>query len=88
MTPSHAITSATELPDHLETLTAQLRDDIAQMQAQWSGLAAVGGQRDDHAAQLLQWMKPHLQEIARYATACNAQVEQMAADPFGRTDAA
>ena len=88
MTPSDAITTATDLPDHLDRLTTQLRDDIAQMQAQWSGLASAGGQREDHAAQLLQWMRPRLQEIARYATACSAQVGQMAADPFNRSDAA
>lgn len=61
-----------------------LADETVDIVEQWDRLGAVGGQRDDHQAQLLMRLVPHLKSLASFATACVERIEQYHADPFGR----
>jgi hypothetical protein len=89
MTPSHAITSASEdVGRALLQRVSHLRDEADEIAEQWEGLGRAGGQRDDHAAALLLRLEPHLRDLATFADRCRQQILDMHADPFGRNDAA
>lgn len=88
MTPTKAIET---LPDLIRTLNSHVSplvwetEDIAE---NWARLGQLGGQRDDHAAELLCRLRPSLENIARFCTDCATQITRMKADPFGREQAA
>lgn len=84
MTPTHAIETTQELFARFERLLADMRAEEAELANQWTQLGDIGAQRDDHAAMLLNRLRPHLQELARFAGACELQLAGFAADPFGR----
>jgi hypothetical protein len=89
MTPSHAITTASEdMGRALLQRVSHLRDEADEIAEQWEALGRAGGQRDDHAAALLMRLEPHLRDLATFADRCRQQIIAMHADPFGRTDAA
>jgi hypothetical protein len=58
-------------------------DETVEIVGQWDRLGRIGGQRDDHAAELMAKLLPGLRELARYAEAAVKLVEQFKADPFG-----
>lgn len=83
MTGTEAIDNAEHISKRLNQLCGGLRAEIEEMVEQWIRLGQAGGARDDHAAMLLNRLKPHLADIARFTAACEKQIEQIYADPFG-----
>lgn len=82
--------AAGDLIGDLDTLNANLNrrlsavaDETVEIVGQWDRLGAIGAQRDDYAACLMVKIKPHLRELARYATAAVAMIERLEANPFG-----
>lgn len=58
-------------------------DETVDIVGQWDRLGGIGAKRDDHAAALMAKLKPHLAELARYATAAVEMIKRLEADPFG-----
>jgi hypothetical protein len=85
MTPETAIETLGELLKRVDATRSHLADEADEIGEQWQGLGHVGGQRADHAAALLSRLRPHLAELARFATACQEQLTGFVADPFGRS---
>ena len=83
MTAETAILSLDELLKALHGIRARLADECEEISACWSGLGRVGGQRDDHAAELLKRLRPHLRTLEGLARRCSEQLEQTIANPFG-----
>ena len=82
--PMKAIAKVETIGNKLSDLVNALRAEAYEVAAQWERMGDMGAQRDDHAAELLGRLIPHLQEIARFTGTCNAQIARMKADPFGR----
>jgi hypothetical protein len=83
MTATTAIVSLDELMKKLDEIHARLAGECAEIAACWSGLGRVGGQRDDHAAELLKRLRPHLRALEGFARGCSEQLEETIAHPFG-----
>lgn len=84
MSPEQAISSLPDLIAKLDALRNALAAEAELAAVQWQGLGRIGGQRADHAASLMKTLKPHLDEISRFAGGCSRQIDIMMADPFGR----
>jgi hypothetical protein len=65
-----------------------LRAECEDIAEQWQGLGMACGQRADHAAVLLGRLRPHLRDLASFATRCEKQMDEMVADPFQRKEVA
>jgi hypothetical protein len=83
MTPPEAITRLPEMQRELNRMRALMHDEMDEIIEQWDQLGRMGGQRDDHAAGLLGRLRPHLENLADFATKCVTQINGMIADPFG-----
>jgi hypothetical protein len=83
MTAETAIRSLDELLKALDGIRARLAGECADIAACWSGLGRVGGQRDDHEAELLKRLRPHLRALESFARRCSEQLEETIAHPFG-----
>jgi len=88
MTPTKAITDLPELIRQINARVSPLVWETEDIAENWARLGQLGGQRDDHAAELLCRLRPALENIARFCTACATQITRMKADPFGREQAA
>lgn len=84
MAPEEAIATVGELAGEASRRVALLAKEAGMVAQQWAALGRIGGQRADHAADLLSHLRPLLRDLARYASACQEQIEAMQADPFGR----
>jgi len=84
MTPIEAIQSTDKMHSTLNRLRSAFANETDEIVELWDGLGRVGGQRDDHAASFLGRLRPHLQTIASFCTACDEQIAEMESDPFGR----
>ena len=82
MTPSEAITQLDDLLGRLNRRCFFLRVECEDIGGQWEVLGK--NQRDDHAAQLLGRLRPHLEELSSECLTMAAQITEMIADPFGR----
>ncbi len=78
--------TANGLRGELNRLHSQLGYEMEDVEEQWNALARMGAQRDDHAAELLGKLRPHLEGIASFCSRCVEQINAMKADPFGRKD--
>lgn len=83
--------SAVSLIETLDVLNAtingkvsRIADETVRIVEQWDGLVRVGGQRDDHAADLLANLLPGLRELARFAGHAVVTLEEFKRNPFGR----
>ncbi len=88
MTPESAIANVRDLTRRIDAVRARLSAEADEINEQWGALRGVGGQRADHAAVLLQRLRPHLAELTRFASACVEQLDAYKADPFGRKETA
>jgi len=88
MTPTKAITDLPELIRQINARVSPLVWETEDIAENWDRLGQLGGQRDDHAAELLCRLRPSLENIARFCTDCATQITRMKADPFGREQAA
>lgn len=88
MTPTKAITDLPELIRQINARVSPLVWETEKIAENWARLGQLGGQRDDHAAELLCRLRPALEDIARFCTDCATQITRMKADPFGREQAA
>jgi len=76
-TPSEAIGSLDKLVATVDQLTDKLRGECAAITGQWTRLCELAGQRDDHAAALLEQLRPRLRDLASFAAVCERQIESM-----------
>jgi len=84
MSPSNAILGTDDLLKSFTVRMSHLRTECEDIAEQWDGLGRAGGQRDDHAAQLLSRLRPHLASIERLSFDVQKQIDGMVADPFER----
>jgi hypothetical protein len=82
--PVEMLLNLKEMQGRLNRLVHALACECDEVDELWVGLGQAGGQREDHAASLLQRLNPHLVGIAKFCETCNVQIGQMAADPFQR----
>jgi hypothetical protein len=82
--PMKAVAKVETIGNKLSDLVDALRAEAYDVAAQWERIGDMGAQREDHAAEILGRLIPHLQEIARFSGTCLAQIARMKADPFGR----
>lgn len=82
MRPSKAIAQLDQFADQLNRLRSAIERESTTIREHWDTLGAVGGQREDHAAALLERMSPALRAMAEYCTDCETQIANMANDPF------
>jgi hypothetical protein len=75
-----------DIADKVDAFAFALRSEIADTLSLWNGLGRVGGQRADHAADLMARLRPDLANICRYCHAIEAQITGMVANPFGRDE--
>jgi hypothetical protein len=67
----------------IDEKNSALRLEIEEAQEQYESLVRVGGGRDDHAAEFLKRLRGHLAQIEKFAAACQKQLEETIANPFG-----
>lgn len=74
----------------LPNLIAELRRRVDEIelaardcQYQWVGLGKVGGQRDDHAAELLRKVRREVCDMAKFLERVDSQMVDVIADPWG-----
>jgi hypothetical protein len=84
MTADQLLASTPSLLRKLDAIRAALNDEAGEIIEQWQTLASMGVQRADHAAALLSRLRPHLTELQRFARNCEAQIDAVVRDPFGR----
>lgn len=87
MTPIEAVTKLDDLRKELNRRFAQLGYEMEDIQERWACLGNIGGQRDDHAAELLYHLEPHFRELSSYCSRVEKQLVEMKADPFQRKQA-
>ena len=85
MTASEGIKDLPAMLKKLNTRVYRLDKEIEQINEEWNALGSMGGQRDDHAANYLRRLRPHLEDISRFIATCHVQLEIVIADPFGRS---
>ena len=83
MTAAQAIRSLTGMLKELNAIHANMADECEEIAEEWKGVGVAGGGRDDHAAEFLKRLRPHLEGLEQFASACNQQLEQVIAQPFG-----
>jgi hypothetical protein len=84
MTPEQAIAKLPALMGQINRFRAAVDNEQAEIQEQWAQLGRFGGQRADHAAQMLSRLRPALTELASFCQTCEQQIGEFVADPFGR----
>lgn len=84
MTPEQAIENLPELITKLGEHLHEIAQEAAQTKLLWEGLGRVGGQRADHAADLLCRLRPSLTEMEEFITRVRHQINLMLANPFGK----
>ena len=84
MTPTEAIQELGELMKQMNARLHRMHIEADEISEQWDALGRMAGQRDDHAAELLAKLRPHLSGLATFATNCETQLDRFVADPFGR----
>lgn len=82
--PEKMIHKTDQMLGEINRRVAFLRAECEDIAEQWQMLGNVGGQRADHAAELLGRLRPHLRDLASFATRCEKQMDDMVADPFCR----
>ena len=88
MTPTKAITDLPELIRQINARVSPLVWETEDIAENWARLGQLGGQREDHAAELLCRLRPALENIAKFCTDCATQITRMKADPFGHEETA
>lgn len=85
MTPEQAVVGLSDLVDTLQRRLDVMRNAARSAKEQWEGLGRAGGQRADHAAELVAAaMLPDLHCLSSYCGRCVEQIRAMRADPFGK----
>lgn len=82
MSVQSAIGSLDCLIRKLDEMRAGLADEASEISELWEGLGRVGGQRDDHGAQLLARLRSHLRNIGTFCGNVQTQIDGLVADPF------
>lgn len=89
MNPEQMITTLeSQLLGKLNVYRSNLADEISEIIELWDGLGRAGGQRADHAAELMSRLRPILSAIESFASIAQTQITTMLADPFERKDGA
>lgn len=83
MSGAQGLNTVQGIVDALNQRLSDLQQGVSVIQKQWSNLGKIGGQRDDHAAELLAKLLPDLREIQRFSGAVIQQVEGIRRKPFG-----
>ena len=78
--------NVSELQAELNRRHHNLSIEIDSISEAWETLGKIGGQRDDHAAQLLSRLRCHLHDIARFCSSVETQIDGLVKNPFGRDD--
>lgn len=86
MRPIHAIENMNTMMGALNQKVSQLGYEVEEIAELWEGLGRANGQRDDHAAEMLYRLEPHLRGMIDFLNKCRDQVIQMKSDPFGRKE--
>ena len=84
MEPDLAIAQLDDILEEFDTYRRRLSREIAAVTSQWLELGRLGGQRPDHAAELMARLQPCLLEIMSFGEAVHDQVAEMRRDPFGK----
>lgn len=77
MTPEEAIATLPDLVAEANRRLNLIRSEANALTGQWESLGRFGAQRADHAAKLLGNLRPLVRDLARYASACEAQIAAM-----------
>jgi len=83
VTATQRLETIDNLLQGISRITAHLGHEASEVQTMWAGIKHAGGARDDHAAELLMRLRPHLVALEHFAQRCQGQLDQAAADPFG-----
>ena len=84
MDPEQMIQDLSSLIGAYNRFGSHLRAEAEQIEEEWSLLGQAGGQRADHAAQLLSRLRPILRDAAAFCRVAEQQIDEMVADPFQR----
>ena len=84
LSPGTSIETLSDMLGQINVLRASLDNESSEIAELWDGLGRAGGQRDDHAAALLCRLQPILSELATFCNRCDAQIQSLCDDPFGR----
>ena len=85
--PCKALDSLDSLTGRINKHCNELNNQAHSIAVQWAGLRQVGGQRADHAAELIATLRPHLRGLAAFASSVETQLTAILADPFERDHA-
>ena len=83
-TAGERIDALQELMGEITRRTSHLHNEVDEVIEQWEGLITAGGGRDDHAAELLKHIQPHLESLALLFQRCNKQCIDSIKNPFAR----
>jgi thiamine pyrophosphokinase len=83
MDPEEMIGDLNTLADRVAALAHNVRTQIRIVSGQWERLGKVGGQRADHAAELMAQLFEPLLEIHTFTGDVRHQIQAMRNDPFG-----
>lgn len=82
-TASEALEQVKDISGRITAINNLLALESEGVLEEWEGLKAAGGGRDNHAAELLKRLRPHLADLKAFATLCESQLEARISDPFG-----
>ena len=80
--PEALIRRLPELVKQIDIIRAHLADEAEEVVECWEGLGRAGGQRADHAAELMSRLRPHLADLENFSHTCHEQITAMLAAPF------
>ncbi len=78
-----ALEGAEQLVGRLREKLDRVNNTVRTAQERWKQLGRVGGQREDHAAGLLNPVRMELEGLIRFATAVERQLKDIEDHPFG-----
>lgn len=83
MDPAKMIGSLDALADRVAILANNVRTQTRIVSGQWERLGKIGGQRADHAAELMAQLFEPLLEMHTFTGDVRHQIQAMRNDPFG-----
>lgn len=82
MSPLLAMKALNDVPASIENRLAGIKRQVESIQSQWQSLGRIGGQRSDHAAELIAKLSPELESLEEFLTIVRQQIAAMKSDPF------
>lgn len=83
MSASHLIKDIDSLNETISEHAKDVANETKDVAERWDRLGKFGGQREDHAADLLANLIGPLQRLNLYAQRCIEHIQQLQSDPFG-----